>query len=201
MLRDNKASEQAFLGSLLISASSMLINQFIFLIPVCWIGFVIFQSLSLRTFLASVMGTLAPWILYLSTIYLLNPTENLFQLFSANLNHNFNFSTFTPIEYIYAGLMTVILIISVVGVSSMSRNDAIHTRNKLNFLLFLLVSLAILSVVFMNQFISFLPLIAFIYALLLSHPLTLSQNNFYGILFTVFCILNLAFVVFKYIPL
>ncbi len=201
MLRDNKASEQAFLGSLLISASSLLINQFIFLIPVCWIGFVIFQSLSLRTFLASVMGTLAPWILYLSTIYLLNPTENLFQLFSANLNHNFNFSTFTPIEYIYAGLMTVILIISVVGVSSMSRNDAIHTRNKLNFLLFLLVSLAILSVVFMNQFISFLPLIAFIYALLLSHPLTLSQNNFYGILFTVFCILNLAFVVFKYIPL
>ena len=201
MLRDNKASEQAFLGSLLISVSSLLINQFIFLIPVCWIGFVIFQSLSLRTFLASVMGTLAPWILYLSVVFLLNPAENLQQMFSTILNFNFTFISFTLVEYIYAGLMVVILIISVVGVSTMSRSDAIHTRNKLNFLLFLLVSLAILSIVFMNQFVSFLPLIAFIYALLLSHPLTLSQNNFYGILFSIFCVLNLAFVVFKYIPL
>ncbi len=201
MLRDNKASEQAFLGSLLISVSSLLINQFIFLIPVCWFGFIIFQSLSLRTFLASVMGTLAPWILYLAVIFLLNPSVNLQQLFSTILDFNFTFISFTLVEYIYAGVMVIILIISVIGVNSMSRSDAIHTRNKLNFLMFLLVSLAILSIIFMNQFISFLPLIAFIYALLLSHPLTLSQNNFYGILFTVFCILNLAFVVFKYIPL
>ena len=201
MLRDNKASEQAFLGSLLISVSSLLINQFIFLIPVCWFGFIIFQSLSLRTFMASVMGALAPWILYLSVVFMLNPGVNFQQLFAANLNFNFSFSAFTLVEYIYAGLMALILIISIFGLSSMSRSDAIHTRNKLNFLIFLLVSLAILSVIFMNQFISFLPLIAFIYALLLSHPLTLSQNNFYGILFTLFCVLNLAFIVFKYIPL
>ncbi|MEI6752947.1 MAG: DUF6427 family protein [Paludibacter sp.] len=201
MLRDNKASEQAFLGSLLISVSSLLINQFIFLIPVCWFGFIIFQSLSLRTFIASVLGSLAPWVLYLSTLYLLNPSENLFRLFSTNLNYDFNFTTFTLYQYIYTSSMAIILIISIFGLSYMSKSDAIHTRNKLNFLMFLLVSLAILSVIFINQFVYFLPLIAFIYALLFSHPLTLSQNNFYGILFTVFCTLNLAFFVFKYISL
>ncbi len=201
MLRDIKASEQAFLGSLLISVSSLFINQFIFLIPVCWIGFMLFQSLSFRTFLASLMGTLAPWILYFSTIYFINPDVDLFHGIAKNLTTEFNFSAFTLVQYIYAGLMTIILIIGIVGVSSLSRSDAIHTRNKLNFLFFLLVSLAILSIIFMNQFTYFLPLIAFIYALLLSHPLTLSQSNFYGILFVIFCVLNLTFIVFKYISI
>ena len=201
MLRDSKASEQAFLGSFLISVSSLLINQFIFLIPVCWIGFILFQSLSMRTFLGSVMGTLAPWILYYSTLYFLNPTIDLYNNFTTSLILDFNFSSFTLIQYIYSGTLAIILIIGIVGVSTMSRSDAIHTRNKLNFLLFLLISLSILSVIFLNHSTAFLPLIAFIYAMLLSHPLTLNQNNFYGILFAVFSLVNVVFIVFKYIPL
>ena len=199
MLRENKASEQAFLGSFLISLSSLLINQYIFLIPVCWIGFIIFRSLSLRTFLASLMGTLAPWILYLSVLYLFNPTFSLNNFQFENSAFNMDFTAYSLVQYIYAGLLTIILIISTFGLSMMSRSDAIHTRNKLNFLLFLLVSLAILSVIFATQVVIFLPLIAFIYALLLSHPLTLNQNNFYAILFYVFCLVNLAFTIFKFI--
>jgi hypothetical protein len=69
----------------------------------------------------------------------------------------------------------------------------------LNFLVFLLVSLIIFSIIFQHQFRSFLPIIALVYALLFSHPLTLKQSNFYGILFTIFCVLNIAFVISKYI--
>jgi len=38
-----------------------------------------------------------------------------------------------------------------------------------------------------------------VYALLISHPLTLKQNNFYSILFIVFCFINIAYAVSKYI--
>ena len=202
MLRNNKASEQAFLGSFLISAGSLMINQYIFLIPVCWIGFIIFQCMSLRTFLASFMGALAPWILYLSTMYFINPSTNLYRLFAVNISFGFNFSTYTLVQFIYAGTLVIIFVFGLIGLISMSRSDAIQTRNKLNFLMFLMVSISFLSVIFMNQLTDFLPLIALIYALLLSHPLTLSQNNnINGILFIAFIVINLAFIFSRTIPL
>lgn len=199
MARDRKASEQAFMGSFLISISSILINQLIFLIPVCWIGFMIFQSLSLRTFLASVFGALTPWILYLSILFLINPDVNVYKIFTIDLNFQSNFSAFSLAEIIYAVGVAAVMLISIVGMYSVSNGDAINTRNKLNFLMLLLVSILVLSFMFQNQLVCFLPLIALVYALLISHPLTLKQSNFYGILFVIFCFLNIAFVISKYI--
>jgi len=198
MARDRKASEEAFMGSFLISIGSMLINPVIFMIPVCWIGFMMFQSFSLRTFLASIFGMLAPWILYLSVMYLLQPDFSFLKYFIIDINSGLSISAFSLSETIYAAAITIIMIISIFGMYSITNSDAINTRNILNFLLFLLITLIILSVIFRNQFISFLPLIALVYALLISHPLTLKQNNFNGILFLVFCLINIAFVISKY---
>ena len=198
MSRDRKASEEAFMGSFLISISSLLINPFIFIIPVCWIGFMMFQSLSLRTFLASVFGLLSPWILYIFAIFLFKPEFNFSQLFNLNISTDISISTVSLPEIVYSASISLIMIISLVNMFSISNSDAINTRNKLNFLLLMLISLVILAFIFRNQFVSFLPFIALIYSLLISHPLTLKQNNFNGILFLIFCLINLAFVISKY---
>ena len=198
MSRDRKASEEAFMGSFLISLSSLLINPMIFIIPLCWIGFVMFQSFSLRTFLASLFGMIAPWIFYLSIVYMLQPDFNIYHLFNLNFNSELSISNFSLPEIIYAISISLIMIISIVEMYSITNSDAINTRNKLDFLLFLLVSLVILSFIFRNQFISFLPIIALVYSLLISHPMTLKQNNFNGILFLIFCMINIAFIISKY---
>jgi len=198
MVRDRKASEEAFMGTFLISLSSMLINPLIFIIPVCWIGFMIFQSFSMRTFLASVFGMLAPWLLYLSVVYMLQPELDFSKVFSLNANSDLSISAFSIAEICYAASIFIIGILSVIGMYTITGGDAINTRNKLNFLVFLLFSTLILSFIFRNQFISFLPLIALVYSMLMSHPLSLKQNNFYGILFIIFCLLNISFVISKY---
>ena len=198
MSRDRKASEEAFMGSFLISLSSLLINPMIFIIPLCWIGFVMFQSFSLRTFLASLFGMIAPWILYLSVAFMLQPDFNIYHLFNLNFNSELSISNFSLPEIIYAISISLIMIISIVEMYSITNSDAINTRNKLDFLLFLLISLVILSFIFRNQFISFLPIIALVYSLLISHPMTLKQNNFNGILFLIFCMINIAFIISKY---
>jgi len=198
MSRDRKASEEAFMGSFLVSLSSLLINPVIFIIPLCWIGFVMFQSFSLRTFLASIFGMLAPWILYLTIVYSLQPDFSIYQLFNLNLNSELSISNFSLPEIIYAISIALIMIISIFEMYSITNSDAINTRNKLDFLLFLLISLVILSFIFRNQFISFLPIIALVYSLLISHPMTLKQNNFNGILFLIFCVINIAFIISKY---
>jgi hypothetical protein len=198
MSRDRMASEQAFTGSLLISISSLLINQFIFIIPICWVAFMIFQSLSLRTFLASILGALSPWIVYLSVNLLINPDINLSQFFVLNFDFNVNFSSISLPDIIYASSLIVIMIICIFGMYSNMNKDSMQTRNKLNFLVFLLVSICLLAIVFRNQFSFFLPIIALVYAMLISHPLTLKQSNFYGILFIIFCLLNISFLISKY---
>ena len=198
MSRDRKASEQAFMGTFLISVSSILINPLIFIIPVCWIGFTIFQSLSLKTFLASLFGAITPWILYTSVLYLIHPDVDFSTLINIYYSIDLSLSTFSLTEIIYTVSMGIILITGLIGMYSVSNSDAINTRNKLNFLLFLFVSMIVISFIFSNQIKSFLPIIALVYALLISHPLTLKQNNFYGILFIIFCLINIAFVISKY---
>jgi len=198
MSRDKKASEQAFMGSFFISISSLLINPLIFLIPVCWIGFGIFQSFSLRTFLASVFGTLAPWVLYLSILYLMHNEINFSTVFHLDFDFSFNISSFSLPQFIYYVSIFIIMLISLSGMFSISSGDAIHTRNKLNFLLLMLISVFIITLIFRSQYALFLPVIALIYSILISHPFTLKQNNFYGILFIIFCTLNITFVISKY---
>jgi len=198
MIRDRKASEQAFMGSFLISVSSLLITPLIFIIPVCWIGFMMFQSFSLRTFLASIFGVLSPWILYVSALYMLQPDYDFSKLIHIFSNLDFSSSNFSLPEIIYGSSISVIMLIGLAVLFSITNSDAINTRNKLNFLILMLFSLVILSFLFRDQIFSFLPIIALVYSMLLSHPLTLKQNNFNGILFMIFCLINIAFVISKY---
>lgn len=198
--RDTKASEEAFTGSLLIGVASILINPLILLIPICWIGFAVFQSLSLRTLLASIFGVLAPWILYVSIFYYFNPDANLFGLFQVHPALRIDFETIRWSAMIYFALLGIILFITIGGMFSNFHNDAIHTRIKLGFVLLLLITLLLISYLFRNQFALFLPFIALAYSIITAHSFTLRPTNFFGILFLVFCFLNILYTVSKYFP-
>jgi len=199
MFHDQKASEEAFMGSFLISVSSLLINPLIFIIPVFWIGFIMLRCFSLRTFLASILGTIVPWILYVAVQYIIYPDIDYLKLFNLNVSFNFDLYTYSLPGLIYLASLVIIMLICLAGMFSIYSRDAIHTRKKLNLLLLLLITFSILSVVFENQVASFLPFIALLYSFIASHPFTLKQNDFYGILFIIFCALNIAYIVSKYI--
>jgi hypothetical protein len=199
MARDKNSSEQAFMGSLLLSISCLFINPLILLIPVCWIGFIIFQSFSLRTFIASILGVLAPWIIFVSVKYLFMQSVDLSNLVSIKPNLEFDIHSISLPLVVYSIAFLSFATISIIGVFTLSNGDAIHTRNKLNFLILYLVSLVIIGLLFRNQLTLILPMIALVFSILFSHPFTLKQNNFYGILFSIFCFINIAYIISKYI--
>lgn len=199
MYRNGRAVEQALMGSFLISLSSIIINPLIFLIPVCWIGFIMLQSFSLRTFLASVFGAIIPWILYLSVVYYLHPTIQILDFAKQNVISGFDITTYAMPNLIYASLLALIMIICLAGIFSSYSRDAIHTRSNLSFLVLILFAVTLLSIVFEQQSTSFLPFIALAFSFLAAHPFTLKQNNFFGILFLVFVALNIIFIISKYI--
>ncbi|HEY5507814.1 MAG TPA: DUF6427 family protein [Paludibacter sp.] len=199
MYRNGRTVEQALMGSFLISLSSIIINPLIFLIPVCWIGFIILQSFSLRTFLASVFGAIIPWILYLSVVYYLHPTIQILDFAKQNVISGFDITTYALPNLIYASLLALIMIICLAGMFSSYSRDAIHTRSNLRFLVLILFAVTLLSIVFEQQSTSFLPFIALAFSFLAAHPFTLKQNNFFGILFFIFIALNIIFIISKYI--
>lgn len=199
MVRNRNSSEEAFMGSFILACGSLLVHPFILLIPVCWIGFMIFQSLTFRTFLASVLGTLAPWILYLTVLFAIN--GNIDFRSAINLKPSFDIKVLQasiPI-LIYAGGLLIIMCIGLIGLSSLTISDSIQTKNKLNFLILLLFSIIILGTLFQEHTYAFLPLLGLCYSILIAHPFTLKLNTFYGILFIIFVVWNIGFVLSKLI--
>ncbi|MEI8085821.1 MAG: hypothetical protein WCG93_06360 [Paludibacter sp.] len=198
MYRNEKGAEQSYMGSFLLSTASLLINPLLFIIPVFWIGFIMFQSFSLRTLLASLFGTITPWLLYLAAYYIFESHFDIKTLLSTNIIVGFDISSFSIYKIIYVAILVIIMIINLVGMYSNAHGDAIHTRIKLNFLVLLLVAIVAISLIFSIQIASFLPIIALVYSILVSHSFTLKQSNFYGYVFLIFFAANILYVISKY---
>lgn len=192
--RNRNASEQAFLGSFLIALASIIIEPLLLYIPLIWIGLVLFHSISFRNFLATIIGALTPWILYLAIrvyaqpdlLWMKSMTES-FQLGLPLLERPLN-------EIIYMGVLFVLSAIGFVGLSSNLNQDSMQTRSLINFNTWFLLFSFVFSMLFIRQFFVFLPFVGVGLSMLLSHPLTLKKANFYGYIFLIFILVNIAFV-------
>lgn len=193
MFRDKQASEQAFLGSLLIATGSLFIEPILLFLAVCWMGMIRFGSFSLRTFLASVFGGLVPWIFYFTIRYYFEPDLLWINTLFTGFETGFTLFERPVNELIYLACMTLIIITGLVGLYSNLHGDSIQSRAKLNFLTIILIFSFAFSIVFVNCYAIFIPFTLMAYAVLIAHPLTLKPNGFYAILFIVLVIINLAY--------
>ena len=192
--RNRNASEQAFLSSFLIALASIFIEPLLLYIPLIWIGLVLFHSLSLRNFLATIVGVLTPWILYGAVKFYYQPDLSWimsmgesFQLGLPILGRPLN-------EMIYIAIIFVLSIIGLVGLSANINQDSMQTRGLINFNTWFLVLSFLYSMIFIRQFFVFLPFIGVGIAIILAHPLTLKKSNFFTYLFLIFVLVNLLFV-------
>lgn len=192
-------AEKVFLGSFFISIASLLINELIFVIPVCWIGFIIFQSFSLRTFLASLFGVLCPWIIYFGIHYFLFPDAGFNDLLNYNFHWGFNLHELSIGSIIYIAALGIILVITIIGMYMDFHTNTVAVRKSFNFILVLIIFFATIS--FLQDSISpvFLPFIALCYSIIADQPFTTKKTNFFGILFIIFCVINLLYIIYNFI--
>ncbi|MBP1677779.1 MAG: hypothetical protein H6Q20_2338 [Bacteroidetes bacterium] len=199
MYRDTKASEQAFLGSLLIASGSLFAYPVILFIPVCWIGFMRFHSFSLRTFLGSVFGVLVPWIFYFVVRYYFQPDLLWLNEIAESFRLGWAVTELSLIRVVYLAVMLVFMLVGLVGLYSELRNDSVQVRARLSFLQLIMVFAFIFSMILVDYYYLFIPFVAISYSLLISHPFTLRASKFYGILFALFILFNFAFVILQII--
>lgn len=193
--RNRNASEQAYTSSMLVALASLIYGPIILFIPVFWIGLSLLYSFSVRTFLATLLGTLTPWALFLAINYYTEPDLNWlypigesFQLGVEVLSRPIN-------ELIYLALLIIIAIIGLVGITSNINQDSMQTRALLNFNTILLFFSFAFTLLFTQMYFVFLPFVAMSYAILLSHPITIGKTEFYKIIFIVFIVINIAYII------
>lgn len=193
--RDRTASEQAFLSSFLIALASLLFEPLILFIPLIWVGLILFHSFSLRNFLATIIGALAPWLLYIAVRYYFQP--DLSWLFEMPASFELGFPILSrPLnEIIYVVCLFIVLVMGIAGLTSNINQDSMQTRSLIYFYIWLLVLSFLFSMIFKHYYMLFMPFVGLSYAILLSHPLTLKKTNFYGYVFVGFIVVNLAFVI------
>ena len=79
--------------------------------------------------------------------------------------------------------MILIFVFSIVQMVAKSRQDSIQARNELNFLKLLILGVLMLFVFRFSNYVSYLPLIAILYAILTAYTFTLIRSIFNSIVF------------------
>ena len=199
MRRDPAASGQAFSGSLLIGCAGLLINDLMFLIPICWLGFLLLQSFSLRTWLASLMGAVAPWLLYCAWLYAFDPPLDADSLFRLHFSFGFSLDGLMLPTKLYIALLFVLFFITLAGTYTDFQRKSDGTRRNLNVVLMILVFF-LLAFLAQAEFDGTLfPFIALCFSLFIANVYSIRRTNFYAILYLAFLVVNLLFLVFNFI--
>jgi hypothetical protein len=199
MYRNRNSTEQAFLGTLLLASGSLIIEPLILFVPIYWYNFIHYNCFSLRTFLASLFGMLAPWAIFISINILIQPDNQWFNALIEPFQVHSVFLKLTTAELIYIGILLIFSIIFLVEMFFLMKNDSRQTRAKLNIVLSFGIAAALFALFFHGQYQLFMPFVAFSYAILFAHPLALKLSIFNTILFILFIIINLLYLVYNII--
>jgi hypothetical protein len=199
MYKNRKSAEQAFLGSLFLGLASFLVKPIAMFLPLMWLGFIFLKSISFRTFLASIIGFITPWIIYFAVRIYFDPNFLWFNFIMQGFNFGFPLLSRPISELIYISSLVIIITIILFGVYTKLYNENIDSRPKLNFMLLLLLFSFVNSLVFDNQYIIFMPFVSLSYSILISHSFTLQTSKFIFWLFIIFMVLSILFVISNFI--
>jgi len=192
-------TEKAFLGSFLIACASLLMNEFIFIITACWLGFIIIRCFSIRVIFASILGLFVPWLLYAVVVYAISDTFDIYELFSIGFSLGFSMENLQLPTKIYIGLLFVMFLISLFGTYANFHNLTSSTRRNINFILILLIYFIIIFILQENFEGTYFPFIALCFSIFISNVFSMKTNLFLSILFLVFFCVNIVFVIYNFL--
>jgi len=199
MYRRTEQTEAAFLSSFLIACIGwLLFPEFLLLFVPVWLGIAQLRAMSLRVFLATLIGMITPAI-FCFAIFCFALNQNYFQFFislfeNIGLKWLLVWKNLINFHSIFFVIIFIMWILSLFGIYTNALLNNFRTRTNLNFILIFFISILIILICFPQAFYMFLPILVALFAVFFSHPVTLRTSNFYGIIFIVFCVINAIYV-------
>lgn len=199
--KHKKATEQIYLTFILLSLSILLIQLYAIFVLFFWIFYAMLQSLSWRTFLASLLGLMTPFLFILFFYYYGYGVE-------VAMNHFLlpfcDITTTLPLLkqhiplLVYLSLAGLIAIATAWQMPRLERQDSIRRIRQhqvLKIVLLILVSLLLIDI---TIYVTFLPSIGFAYAALISYTIVLQPTRFNYYLFVSLMILSIGYSLYQF---
>ncbi|MDH6358408.1 hypothetical protein [Parabacteroides sp. PF5-9] len=193
-----EAIEKAFNWSLIIGAGSLLWIHLLWFVPLCWIGMFKFRTLTLKTFLASLLGlTTIYWFVLGWCIW-----QNDFTAFTIPFTALFKvrFLSITGIEWMDWASIILILILtitSVLNIVAHEHDDTLRTRQFLSFLTLFVIWSFGLFFLYEQASEEFLEISCMPMSVLLAHYFTVSRNRYNFWLYHLFVLLLTSFLIIR----
>jgi len=189
-------SRAIFDASVLLALASIFQSRMMWLMPAIWMVMGILQVLSIRSFLASLLGILTVfWVI--GGISFLIGDFNFLQAYLQDLIHfqMFRLSGITSAEISYIVFLAVLMISAIISFWPKQHLDKLQTRNYLNSVLLLWFAMLILWFFSANDESYMLPLLG-LSSLVIAHFFSLVDSLFSRLMF--FALLILSVTVFLY---
>lgn len=178
------ATQSLFESFILLGVGSLAFPQLIYFVPVLWMGAFTFQSLTFKSFLASILGLCLPYWLFFGYTFYTNQMEMFYKPFQEMINfHTPQFSVLRPWEIATVFYCLVLYIVSAVYVFMNSYRDKIRTRMYLRFLI--LISFCLFVFIFLQpaHCMDLLSLLFVCVSILIGHMFALSDTKASNLLF------------------
>ncbi len=201
MYRNRSAVEAAFLGSLLISFTSLYHPLYLIVFPILWLGWSILKSLSLRSWLASLTGMAVPWIFYSAWSWHQGVEITFSPEFSQLSSPAISSAGIPRSLIIYSSVLIFLTIACLFGLFSKLLDDSIQTRKNIYILAITLLFIFTFSTLYPPFSRLFFPLMAFLIAVLMAHPLTLRKSIIYPLIFLLFSAVNILYLIAQHLQL
>ena len=157
--------------------------------------------MSLRVWLASLSGLAVPWIFFNAWYWFNGIATGLSPVLEQLLYPSFFMPSSFLTLFIYGGVTGIISLIAISVILTKIFDDSVQTRKYIYILVVLLVAITLFCVFYQPFAHLFLPLIAFLVAVLLAHPFTLHKSEFFPLLFIFLILINIAYLFTQYFNL
>jgi hypothetical protein len=175
--------KQTFNIGFFLALASFFTVEIIFFIPIFWFGMIRLNSFTLKTFLASLLGFICPYSLFLSIAYLQSDVMTYVNLISNQFHFEFSFFNHSFVFILYIGTITIESLFAILNLVNRSFSDKIKVSRMLGFVSICFVFSIVLFLFMSNKSAIIFTLTGIFSSILYAHYFSLHYNVFIRIMF------------------
>lgn len=162
----------------LLGIGSLAFPQLVYFVPILWIGAFMFQSLTIKSFFASILGWSLPYWFFFGYAFFTNQIELFYRPFLEIVNfHTPQLGLLQSWEIATLSFCLILYIVSVIYVFTTSYSDKIRTRMYLRFLILICLCLFAFILLQPAHCIDLISLLFVFVSILIGHMFALSNTK------------------------
>ena len=182
----------------LLAIGSFFSFELLLLIPVFWLSFPFFRITSFRSFMASVIGLATAYILLAAVMFLLGALPDFWDFVRKQSEISVSFLGIS-LQIAYLSFLFLVFLLSFFSFWVRTNDDKIRVKQTLYFFFLLTFSLFVVSVIRIEFFSQFFPLLALMLSITAGHYFALNESRFSLFCFVFFVLGSVVFFVITYI--